>query len=515
MSALQRRSEKGQAVQDDKHPVQTAYQTQCDETRPTCLRCVRTKKACHGYSTQTFSILHNENIYASRQRKRPQGPRARAVAPFVAPPVHTFITRDIHSEAVSFFFNRHLGPGTNGLLKRGFPNSTLSLRRGSSPILDDAVSSIALALFSRSKLYPHATTLAFDSYQKSLRTLQTALSAPESIDIDACLLAVCLLARYENVVYTFGQDNTTPLTRTVKNRAHLLGAMALLKFWVYRPQSTAIPTETIRHTRYILRKAAIFGVIEFPEWLSDGAVFGEHGSMLKLDRILVRVIHVRNLLRHYETDLSRPRISCAKSILALNEIEKELKSLDIALADFESVYSVSNLVGQTLADRRFQVGAKEHFFSHKIYSHQSHEIVAHCALFTGYRMLVIHLLIYTLKLIEKLSPWQLPTALNEYQQMLEDLTEDLRSIVPFGLDKLTIMKDPGQFGDHISIKPDEERRHYIVDLMSLPLLIASTSESIQKDSTDWFRSQLAETGRFLGYSAMELAKTTSWPTEVI
>ncbi|KAH8690790.1 hypothetical protein BGW36DRAFT_411571 [Talaromyces proteolyticus] len=479
----------------------------CDKTKPICLRCVRNGRTCYGYR-QAFSVMHDENIYASRHQKRPQGPRANAKS--AASLTSTSLSRDLHSEAVAYFIHCHLDPTTSKLLRIGPPTEALLSNWNSSPVLELAASSTALALFSRTKKYSPAAKLAFDSYQKSLIALRTALSDPEHIDIDACLLAVCLLGRYEDAVFTFDQNIGIPFEESMQNRKHLTGAIALLEYWVNYPSGTKVPTDAIKYARRTLRKAATFGHIDLPDWLSDGDLFGEQGLIQDLDRILFRVINVRSQLMPFSKWQFGSQRICLESMSTLRTIQQELSAIDTALVECRAGRAdISACTQHTLAAHR--VYSKHHFLQSRVYSHQSYAKAAYCAHYYGYRILVNHLLICTLRLLAKYSPFKPRNPLVECQRTINYLAGELISIMPFGLDRFKISDYPGLFGDHITIKSDEDRRLYVAELMAFPLLITSISDSIGLEYTDWFRSQLADTGRLLGYGVMESVTSSSWP----
>ncbi|KAJ5523322.1 hypothetical protein N7513_012866 [Penicillium frequentans] len=481
------------------HPCRQTRK-KCDETKPVCQRCARNGKKCYGYR-QAFSVIHDENRYASRHQKRPQGPRA--IAESTASLMTLSLPRDLHSEAVAYFAHFHLEPTTNRPLITGAPTKALLSNWDSSPVLEIAASSTALALFANAKAYLPAAKLAFNSYQKSLVTLRSAISAPDCIDIDACILAVCMLVRYEDAVCASPQRGI-PFLDTVSNRGHLNGIVALLEYWVKRPGGTKAPSEAIKYARRILRKAAIFGRIVLPAWLQDGALFGEQELMLQIDRILVRLISARRQLISFP---QKPELSAAECILSLHAMEQEIMSIDGSLVACKALHTdVSRCTQHTLASNR--VYSKDHFLLPSVYSHRSYARAALCAHYYGYRILTNHLRICILKQLETYSPGQ---PLTECKRTIDDMLEDLASITPFGLDRVKISEDCGVFGDHISINPNEDRRLYVAELMALPILIASTCDSVKMEYSNWFRFQLGDMGRLLGYRIMRVATSSYWP----
>ncbi|KAJ5594047.1 uncharacterized protein N7459_000255 [Penicillium hispanicum] len=482
---------------------------QCDEDKPVCRRCARNGRTCYGHR-QPFSVLHEENIYASRHQKRPQGPRVKgssATSLLSTPP-----SRDLISESVAYFIHCHLDPTTNTPLLVGIPAKIILSNWNSSPVLELAASSIALLLFSRTKLYPPATRVAFASYQESLATLRATLSVPGCIHIDACLLAVCLLARYEDAVFSFDQNKGIPLKESMQIQKHHIGAIALLEYWVKCLAGTSAPTASITYARRALRKAALFGLIDLPDWLRDGALFGEEGFMRDLDRILIRAIDVRSQLKLFAEGQAGWQLRGPETMSTLRAIQREIRAIDIALSECKSLDAdTSRCIQHALADHR--VYSKKHFFHSRVYSFSNYAEAARCAHCHGYQILVNHLHISTLRLLETFSPFQPRHPLVECQHMIDYLTEELMLVIPFGLDRFKVSEDPGLFGDQIIINSDDDRRPYLAELMAIPLLIASTSDSVRMEYADWFRSQLADTGRLLGYGAVESATSSSWPIQ--
>lgn len=391
----------------------------------------------------------------------------------------------------------------------GPPTEALLSIWNSNPVLKLAASSTALVLFSRTRKYSPAAKLAFDSYQTSLITLRTALSVPEAIDINACLLAVCLLGRYEDAIFNFDKNIGVPFEESMQNRKHLIGAIALLEYWVNYPSGNKVPTDIIKYARRTLRKVALFGQIGLPDWLRDGALFGEQGLMLDLDGILCRVIDVRGQLMSF----SKGQLGSQRSSMpTLQAIQQELRAIDMALIEWRALYTgISCCTQHKLAVHR--VYSKQHFFHPRVYSHQSHAKATHCAHYYGYRILVNHLLICTLRLLSTYSPFTHNNHLAACQHTVDHLAEELTSIIPFGLDRFEVSDNPGLFGDHITIKPEEDRRLYVAEPMAFPLVIGSSSYSVKREHSDWFRSQLGDTGRLLGYGVMVSATSSSWPMQ--
>ena len=93
---------------------------------------------------------------------------------------------------------------------------------------------------------------------------------------------------------------------------------------------------------------------------------------------------------------------------------------------------------------------------------------------------------------------------------MDDQLAELASLTPSGLDTIEITEDPGSFNDHISIRREEERKLFIAELMAMPMLIASSLDSVNERYSNWFRSQLGDTGRLLGYRIMQAVSSGNY-----
>ena len=461
-------------------------------------------RECHGYR-QAYSILNNENSYANRLQKRPRGPRVLSESkPY---PLTVHLSRDLQSEAVTHFVHCHLAPESENSLTNGPPRDTVLSKWDSCMILELALSTIALALFSNSKNCSRTASLALNSYQKSLKSLRIALSL-ESFDFDACLLAVCFLGKYEDAVYNPEPRSDALPSACMRRQSHLSGILALLSYWVKKvPDKSQKPSTVIRYARRVLRKAAIFNQMQFPTWLENGDRFGEQGSMLQLDHLLIRLIRVHdqlNLFRHgtFGSDY-------AKHIPSLQGIIREATSIDEAL-HFSKIQNtiLSHNAKCTLAVNRGY--CKDYFLLPQVYACRDYEQIAHAALYCGYRIAANDLCISTIKLLNQCLQDPLQSPLLGCQQIMDDQLAELASLTPSGLDTIEITEDPGSFNDHISIRREEERKLFIAELMAMPMLIASSLDSVNERYSNWFRSQLGDTGRLLGYRIMQAVSSGNY-----
>ena len=112
-----------------------------------------------------------------------------------------------------------------------------------------AVPSMALTVFSRVQHHPRAAFEASVGYQQVLKTAHSAISklAISDRNIDACLLAVFLISRYEDATYRQASSGSVTSNESpLANFRHHDGAMALLEVWHARRYRAARPISAIR-----------------------------------------------------------------------------------------------------------------------------------------------------------------------------------------------------------------------------------------------------------------------------
>lgn len=167
-------------------------------------------------------------------------------------------------------------------------------------MVDLALSSMALAVYSRTQHSPPAAAEAASKYNRLLRVARLVIAQltakpVEEKAVDSCLLAVSLMGRYENVNHLgaiTGKENFW----TLPSWSHTDGSMAIMKVWfdkLNRRNSTTI----IKHTRRGLIKACLLRGLPLPAWMIDGEQFGECDDELFSDRILVRIVGIHRKIR--------------------------------------------------------------------------------------------------------------------------------------------------------------------------------------------------------------------------
>jgi hypothetical protein len=149
-----------------------------------------------------------------------------------------------------------------------------------------------MAVFSRKHNCPTALAKSRTKYSSALIKTQSMIASEcDRVDgpSDQLLLAVMLLAAYEDCVCTFNRD-----TMFTEGFRHQDGALALLKM---RKRDSTTPQSSIhldRQTRRQLLRTSMFRAADLPSWLLDGASFGEEGAERDLDRLVVKTIQLRH-----------------------------------------------------------------------------------------------------------------------------------------------------------------------------------------------------------------------------
>jgi len=99
-------------------------------------------------------------------------------------------------------------------------------------IVDLAISSMALAVYSRTQQHRPAAIEASIKYQQLLQVAQATIPTLSERNIDACLLAIFLMSRYEDAMHNPRSLNSKiPFSSSLRSFSHHDGAMAILKIW--------------------------------------------------------------------------------------------------------------------------------------------------------------------------------------------------------------------------------------------------------------------------------------------
>jgi hypothetical protein len=481
-------------------PAVMLIRRQCDEVKPVCQRCAKARRVCFGYQP-AFSTVHNENTFASGQLKRPRGPRPKMQPASVTGIV---LSRDVQTEAVAYYMRHHLEPVKDASALIDSPRESLLSTWNSSPVLDLALSSIALALFSRTRNCPPAAIQSFVSYRKSLQALQPMLRTLNTGNIDACLLTICLLSRYEDAVCASHLDSSTSFVETLKSRPHHIGAIAVLECWRNSPSLVQTPTKTIKYARRVIRKSALLRQIDLPEWLMDGSLFGEHDYEQALDKIIARIIRLRSGLASFSRNENALQPIIEDLLPIVEAALGEAREIDQALVEWFKRFPGRE--HRTRHELILSCSRPRSIFYHSpIYSYHNHAEAAICAQYYGYRLLAKQLEIQALEARDSRLMDVSSQGRQDCLRALKDLANELASTIPFCLERFATSDDPASAGGEIRVNASETRKPYVAELVVGPLILASATKYLDHEQHEWFRLQLADVGRLLGYGVLELA----------
>ncbi|KAE8148680.1 hypothetical protein BDV25DRAFT_157798 [Aspergillus avenaceus] len=469
----------------------------CDKNLPICLRCINSRRTCYGRRDQ--QVWHTENAYASRQTKRPRGPRPAKVDLTVSP-----IPTDLKSCALAYYMHNY------SETPLGVPDFVKEVTGGCFPILpsapwcsiiDLAISSVALATFSRAKRYPKAAIEATSTYAQLLQISQAELHCLNSRNLDTCLLAVFFMGRYEDSIYCPGSK--IPLQLTLQSFSHHDGAMAILKVWIDRLRHNGPATNVIKHTRRGLIRSVLMRHAALPEWIQDGALFGEDGFELVYDRILVRVVNLRHRLVSLNM-MVLPQPGIVGNTVEINEFNKDAQVLD---EDLE--HCVAQVPRPLNSLRRHRISEliswpTKDFYSPVVYSYSSLAYAAACCQYYATRMLVksTRLRILALSSVSDMAQEQ------QLSFEMRYIGDDLAASTPFCLRRFGLTTQSHR--NPINLNTDEYIKPIDARLIIWPLSIASSLDNMDISQKTWFQGQLSRLGKIVGFGVLESAEKDDW-----
>lgn len=373
-------------------------------------------------------------------------------------------------------------------------------------MIDLALSSLALAVFSKTQQHPAAAKKASSRYYRLLRVAQERIaqvgnSEFDQSEIDACLLAVFLMSRYESVTYRPGDLDSENSAESLQSWFHHDGAMAILKVWTDNlDHSTA--TSTVRQTRRGLLRSSLLRKRPLPDWMLNGDRFGEWGLELEYDHIVVRIVNL-----YYAVASLEPKngLQVAKN----EELDIEARELDKALQGWAAhVPSSCTYQRHILTDPGPWPRAS--FYTPIVYNYSRPGYAALWSEYFAARMLVN---VIRLRILGLDRPNPVVDFSHDQQQsnctaQLKAMADSLASTIPYCLERFDLT-DSNSPTSQASIKPTtmQEIKPYLATLAIWPLSIASSLQGIDVHQQQWFTSELARIGRVLGIGVFECAET--------
>jgi hypothetical protein len=414
-----------------------------------------------GLAKQEFFAIHSENQYASGKQKRPRGPRSTLIS---LQPSFSLVAR-----AQAYYVQNHFQvfqdiPDVAATWTECFHEWKAAGK--SSPIVDLSFSSLALSVFARTQQSASAAVEASKSYTQLLREMQRHILRVRSIDvdadeIDAYLLTVYFMARYES--YLKQHTEAAEPINEMKLWSHFDGAAAILKLW-YSNRHRYTATAIVKQARRTLVKSSLLRGQE-PCWLKDGAVFGEEGIALGLDRLTIQAIGLNlRYVNFKQKSEERPLDS-----FILGVLHQDARTLDEDIQAW-STQLPSKWAYQTHTLSETHSFPEDEFFSATVLSS---ETPGYAAVWTEY--FAIRMLISNTRL--RILDLTCPQLDQEFQQekydclaQLNSFANSLASFVPYCLDRVRITaKSVSDTSSALAECIDEPLKAYLANLVVWPL----------------------------------------------
>jgi hypothetical protein len=462
------------------------------------------------------SIVHNENLYASGCKKRPRGPRRAAVFEVItnlnATPQHPFV--DLKTQALMYYSHYHLQTLKDATsISKGVTDDFLPIwmSRVEHPMVDLAVSSLALAVFSRTHQHPSAAIEASMKYNQLLRVTQKTIGSLNERNINAYLLAIFFMSRYEDAVHHPSHFNLrTQFATRYQSFSHHDGALAIIRNWKDCLSHGRPATDIIKHTRRSMIKSALLRNFALPDWMIDGASFGEHGLELEYDWMIVKISSIRHGIFMLLKEKSNQQDTYPELTLIAEKLNKEAQNIDKALQAWSAHFPIDWCYQRNTLSDPHPAPARG-CYSSIVYIYSS---LASADVWNIYYATRILLNSTRLKILNFIRPdsYQLANERLECHSHLRTMANDLAFSVPYSLQGLTVIDDPNPSSNkkRITLKTGDDTKPYLASMIAWPLTIASTLGNIDIQQSMWFRSELAHIGKILGIGVLESVETCPW-----
>jgi hypothetical protein len=453
-------------------------------------------------TSQQLTFGANENAYASGRLKRPRGPRlGRANAS---------LPKDLEECALAYYRQYYM-PAHSDI------SSSMSTicwmdaltawqtAQNESVMVDSAVSSLALATYVLTRRNVTAEKLAWTKYAQALEILQTKI-APDALprltpqDIDACLLTVFLMSRYEALSLRFVQE-----LRVSYNKfpvwPHHDGAEPLLKLWA-EDHSQVRKSEYVLQARRCLLRSYLLRHRAVPEWARDGSIFGEAGLDLEFDRCWTTIIDMYEDVRLLERQ-AKPSLSSIECIQ--REGHDISRALDVWMSQAAKVPTAHHpdwLKAKSLS--------RKHFRSARVLLYKSYADSLVMCQYYATNLLLLNLIWRSLKLLKPGTSWH--AELLGRNPVVKEMLASLADSIPNCLERITVTTD-SDMGEGTEITLVQNRaaiRPYLYAGIAWPLTIATSVNCVEEGQRRWFCDELTELGKVLGDGALEHVGSNEW-----
>ncbi|KAK3684190.1 hypothetical protein B0T22DRAFT_271386 [Podospora appendiculata] len=328
----------------------------CDEAKPTCKRCEKSKRECLGYRPE-FEIVHRDQNRSTVRRMRRAVSQQRQqqqqqyedesqslsylLTPSHSPPPHLFQsssrqtlspspvpapTTPIGQRATCHFASNFILVPLDGHA-HGFMDYLVPLLGAEPPesALSYAFSSCALALLGNRSRADNVDLAKRSLKEHTLALARThaALGDPATATADATLAAVMMLCLYESIT-------AVKESRMLAWRSHIMGALQIVKSRgreeMYRTKTGTILFNAVRHQLISRTLSAGIPPPLGVDWWMQG---GDTDSLPAVCQLFsLKTGELRAEVAHLLTGISRT----AESIEILLEMSQRVRSLDHDIA---------------------------------------------------------------------------------------------------------------------------------------------------------------------------------------
>lgn len=480
---------------------------QCDATKPVCQKCAKSRRICLDKSDviKSHFPIHFENPYASGDSKRPRGPRASLT--ILAPQV------DWESRALAYYRQYHLQTVTEVTSISGGLAECVAEWAASGKVnimVDLALSSMALAIFSRTQRNPTAAVQATSNYQRLLATTQDQISrlSLQTSDegVDSCLLAAFLMSRFEGANQGCAAS-TKALTsfESLSAWSHHDGAMAILRHWFNHPRRGP-PSFIVQRSRRGLLRSSLLRNRPLPAWMKDGSIYGEYGVELDFDRIIVQIIGLLHRIQKLRQSNGKPCSEVAR-------LRTEARELDTAL-DAWAAQIPPDCTYEKRCCTENSPRPRLHWYSSAVSIHRTSGNAAAWCHYFAVRMLINNARLKVLAITSEGpigvdSERETKTSSAQLNAAAEDLAASIPACLELVPSRAAIqangLRNP-------ILKKLDVINPSNASLTAWPLTIASSLEQLDSGQKAWFKAELAEIGRITGDGILEFADTNEWTT---
>ena len=379
-------------------------------------------------------------------------------------------------------------------------------------MLELAISSMALAVFSRTQNHPLAARAAALHYYQLLQLMRTTLPSLSTTNIDDCLLAVFFMGRYEDVSYGPGRLRVhSPLVKSVQSFSHHDGALAILREWKHNLSNHHPATSTIKHARRGVLRSALLRNMALPEWILKGDMFGEDDVDLEYDKIVTCAANLRHeVFAIVREDGQNPPCS-GDDMLRIEKLNFDAQNIDKALQDwvthFPSEWSYQE--GTSWDSKgRWEDGVHSQMvyaFSNPAYGAAWNHYFATRALINSTRLSI-------LDSSDRRADASYQIQHSECFNNIRSMAAGLAASLPVSLQRAEGTANSGQPPIRASTKVlhKRETKPEFAALSAWPLALVSSIEHLDLSQKSRFRCELANVGKIAGCGVLECAHSRQW-----